>query len=157
MLVDLLSNLRPTKVIDKRTSQIIEKLASLGFGEENVPTVFADFLENRYNKPEVANMESRQWESHVAKVAIAPLQSFMTSRTFSGFARCTLIATPVSFSSDNKNRLGGVEATHQLDVEGTVLVRSSVVFDIIQKPVGDFGHSLIRYILVRPVENIINI
>ena len=116
MLVDLLSNLRSAKVVDKRTSQIIEELASLGFGEKNVPAVFANFLENRYNKPEVANMESWQWESHVAKVAIAPLQSFMTSRTFSGFARRTLIATHVSFFSDNTNRLGGVEATHQLDV-----------------------------------------
>lgn len=125
LLVDPLANLSASQVVDEGPAELGEELSSLWFVEQNAAAILANLLENRNNEAQVAYVEDRQRKPDVSEVAIAVLERFATGRAFAGLAGST-----------------------ELIIEGSILVRCAVVFNVIEKSVGNLRDGLVGNILV---------
>lgn len=93
--IDLLAYLSALEVVDIRSTKLLQELSALWLREENSGASFTDFLQNRYDELEVADVECWQGETNMSEVTITVLQAFTAGLASSSFARDTLCTVSV--------------------------------------------------------------
>lgn len=144
--IDLLAYLSALEVVDIRPTKLLQELSALWFREQNSGASFTDFLQNRNDELEIADVECWQSEANMSEVTIAVLQSFTAGLASSGFAGDTLFTASVYLFEYARS----ATRPYQSWIDGAVGHRTAVLLNIIQQAIRDLEHSLVHNVASRP-------
>lgn len=131
-LIDAFHDLVSSEVVKTRSAHLAEVRPALRFGEQNIGTFFADFLEDPDNALEIPDVEGRKNQPHMTEVTVAIFEVMSAS--------CASVSL--------------VRNTHTL-VERSIGDNRSSLVKVKKLSVGNLNHCLADNVIVGSVGTIL--